>query len=185
MQTRKGLQLLLSLVAIGSLTSLSESAHAFSNCPIAFNDRTGFEILDPSQAYGFMIPAGGPGGVWYYNQCSTTGDWFYFDEDPATAYNHFHFPAEDMSINCVTTDSQWPNGVMGRMTNGTCVPVDPLATERFVHNHWGDQLLRFQDLSSPPYRWRPAQIYVLSGSADAKVVMKAENGVFWTWAPLT
>jgi hypothetical protein len=171
--------------AICGVTALAAGpARAYSDCDMGFNDHEGLSLLDPSQAYGFMVPY--DGYLWYYNECTSTSEWFYFDEDPATNYGHFHIPAENASVeNCFAFTSTYPNGVWGKTnSSGVCIAIDPLAVDRTVISHQPDERLRFIDLSSSLH-WRPLYITVLSSSATVRVTYLAANGVTWYYANLT
>jgi hypothetical protein len=159
-------------------------AHAFNACNMGFDNQFGLSLLHYEQAYGFMVPNE---GIWYYNQCSTTQDWFYFDEDPATSYGHFHIPAESPSAtNCFTFTGTYPNGVWGKTNgSGNCIALDPTTIPRTVVSHQPDERFRFMDLSQSNIHWRPRYITVLADSAPVRVTYLAANGVTWYFANLT
>jgi hypothetical protein len=187
-----------SVVVAGAAMLCTDRAQAFYACNHSFNDHFGLSELDPSQAYGF---AGPNGGIWYYSECTSTTDWFYFDEDPSNEghfidpapYGHFHIPNEDPSVtDCFTNNSTYPKGVWGKMTNpphqASCAALDPLVIDRYAFSHEPDQLLRFIDLGggiSPRPDWRPQYITVRSGSGAVRVTYLAANGVVWFFANLT
>jgi hypothetical protein len=150
------------------------------SCTIAFSDPTGMSILPYTQAYGFAQ------SPWYYNWCSALGVWFYVDEDSrgGPLAGHYHFWADDPSVNCVTTNSSWPNGVMGRQVGyGPCNAVDPIHTSRQATPHDPGYMIRIQNLSTSQ-SWRATQITVRSGP-PVRVLLQNTDGTFWQYTNLT
>jgi hypothetical protein len=54
-----------------------------------------------------------------------------------TAYGHFHIPFADPNINCFTTTSTYPNGVMGTQSSpqSPCLAIDPYNKPRTLLPH--------------------------------------------------
>jgi hypothetical protein len=164
------------------------------NCTVSLSDSFGLSLLDPSMAYGFMVP--GAGVIWYYNECASGSDnWLYFDEDPpggfpaGVGYGHFHIPFTDPTINCFTTTSTYPLGVMGRQTSlgSPCVAINPYNKPRSLLPHRPDGVLRIRYLahSGEPLRYLlPNSIRVI-GSTPVSVLFQAANGSWWVWNNLT
>jgi hypothetical protein len=184
---------LLSLAAFATLTLLSTTAARADDCVVNFTDPFGLSIIDPSQAYGFMAPTGGI--LWYYNQCGYGDDWLYLDENPpggwpaGTSYNHFHIPFLDPSINCYTTSTAYPLGVMGRQPspNSPCVAVDPLnAGPRSLLPHQPDEILRIRYLTDPsaPLRYILPTTIRNIGDIPITVLFEDASGGWWQWADL-
>jgi hypothetical protein len=175
-----------SMLVAGAVLTYGGTAHATAPCTIAFNDHYGLSRIDrQSQAYGFMEPVSpGPGvHTWYYNACSSTGEYFYMAEDSATQYGHFHIPPSDPTINCFTSNSTY-SFVYGRTVNGQCVAVDPLYMDRTVINHQPDERMTISDISSSAH-WRPTGISVLAGSATVQLTILEANGQYWVSGNLT
>jgi hypothetical protein len=165
------------------------------SCVISFDDSFGLSLLDPSMAYGFMAPGGGI--IWDYNQCggSTSDNWLYLDEDPSggfpagTAYGHFHIPFVDPAINCFTTTSTYPNGVMGTQSSpqSPCVAIDPYNKPRTLLPHHPDGVLRISYLAhtGEPLRYMLPNAVRVIGPTPVSVLFQAADGSWWVWSNLT
>jgi hypothetical protein len=169
----------LSVIAatVGILIGSGSARASFSSCTIAFSDYTGLQILPFQQAYGFAA------SPWYYNFCGTMGLWFNVDANGGPPSGHYHLWADDPTVNCVTTNATWPNGVMGRMVgNGPCNAVNPLTTSRSATPHQAGFQIRVQNLSTTD-PWRPTQILIRSGTA--RVLLQHNDGTWWEYTNLT
>lgn len=162
--------------ALASALTLSTAAAHASTCSITFGQTSGMRWMPASHAYGI---AAAPyftsicAGANYFNQ-------FNFDEN---VYNHYHFWADDPTVNCLTTTATWPNGVMGRQSaGGGCVAVDPYATNRNITAHSATHQIRIHATNSN--RWRPSQIKVL-GTTAARVIVEHTDGTWWYYINLT
>jgi len=161
------------------------------SCVVSFNDSFGLSLLDPSMAYGFMAPGGGL--IWYYNQCGSGSDnWLYFDEDPnggfpvGTEYDHFHIPFVDPTVNCFTTTSAYPGGVMGWQSFSGCVVIDPYIGPRTLLPHAADGVLRIRYLADTgePLRYIQLDGIRVLGQTPVSVLVQAANGSWWVWSDL-
>lgn len=183
------LVLLLLTVVVKTATANAQS------CIISFSDTFGLSLLDPSMAYGFMAPGGGV--IWYYNQCGgpSSDNWLYLDEDPTggfpigTAYEHFHIPFDDLTINCFTTTATYPLGVMGRQSSSgaPCVAIDPYNKARTFLPHHPDGVLRIRYVahSGEPLRYILPNAIRVIGPTPVSVLFQAANGSWWVWNNLT
>jgi hypothetical protein len=181
------------LILLCGLFLNTANANAQS-CVISFDDSFGLSLLDPSMAYGFMFP--GEGIIWYYDQCggSTSPDWLYLDENPAggypagTAYGHFHIPFADPNINCFTTTSTYPNGVMGIQSSpqSPCLAIDPYNKPRTLLPHHPDGILRIIYLGSVdlPKRYILPNAIRVIGPTPVSVLFQAADGSWWIWSDL-
>jgi hypothetical protein len=186
------MKIILTLLCGLLLTATNAKAQS---CVISFSDDFGLSLLDPSMAYGFMAPGGGV--VWYYNQCGGSGsdNWLYLDEDPAggfpggTAYGHFHIPFADPTINCFTTTSTYPLGVMGKQASqgSPCVAINPYNHPRSLLPHRPDGVLRIRYLAhtGDPLRYILPNAIRVIGPTPVSVLFQAANGSWWVWNNLT
>jgi len=181
------------LILLCGLFLNTANANAQS-CVISFSDSFGLSLLDPSMAYGFMAPGGGI--IWYYNQCGGSGsdNWLYLDENPAggfpagTEYHHFHIPFVDPAINCFTSSSTYPNGVMGIQSSpqSPCVAIDPYNNPRTLLPHHPDGILRMVYLahSGEPLRYMLPNAIRVIGPTPVSVLFQAADGSWWVWSDL-
>jgi len=167
---------MLSVAFLGLMIAGASEASA-TPCVIGFSDRTGLKRM-PDQAIGFAE------APWYTNVCGgiAVPVQFLVDENGGTIENHFHVGPDDPTINCFTTNATYPNGVMGRTVNGSCVAVDPLATSRFVTFHHATQFVRVS--TGPSIRWRATGITV-KGTQPLRVLVEQADGTFWQFTNLT
>jgi hypothetical protein len=180
----KTISRLAAVAVVGACLLVGRAANAqgLNTCNIDFADQTGLSILPYYQAYGFAA------SPWYYNWCGGLGVWFNVNEN---SYNggplagHFHIPPEDTSISCFTTDSAWPNGVLGRPgPGGTCNPINPLTTPRTALPHTAGYMVRVQNLSTSQ-AWEATQIRVVAGSPAVRVLLQNTDGTWWQYTNLT
>lgn len=170
------LGLTLSLACAGVFSANSADA---VTCPIGFNQSTVLRSMPAAQAYGFAL------APWYSAICGGMNfvDRFVVDENGGSINGHYHIWAEDPTVNCFTTTSTWPDGVMGRQSgSGACVAVDPFMTPRTAAVHLTSHWLRVRSTNSN--RWRPIGIKVL-GTAAIKVLVEHTDGTFWQYTNLT
>jgi len=176
MSIKSRLQLTFVLTGLGLL--FGSTAHA-TTCTIGFSQSSGLNAMPAAQAYGFAT------APWYTAICGGSNfvNTFLVDENGGDVFNHYHIWAEDPTVNCFTTSSAWPEGVMGRQVGtGPCVAVNPLTTSREAGVHTTTHWLRIR--SNNANRWRATQIQVL-GTEPVRVLLEQANGTFWQYTNLT
>jgi len=152
---------------------------AITTCTIGFGQSSALANMTFYQAYGFAE------APWYKHKCSTLGWSFKVDDSGGTIAGHYHFWSDDPAVNCYTTSSAWPNGVMGKdHGTSTCTAVDPLQESRDVTTHGSTYWIRIRNVTSTSQAWRATKIKV-KGTKEIRVKLDNTDGTWWEYTHLT